>query len=183
MSLPLFKLYSPTHTQNQGSKRIRRPVSQAWLDLSQYLQDKEQEPVPEKRQALWDAFHQALLTATAQGLEDPTLWHSLATLATEPGARLECFTRAITSVVSERYLEQISPTTLSAWTAIHLHASCLYEIALIHHQHGRLTEAWDFLERAEPLARKATRLQQEARISAQDPLPGSISQLRQTLPA
>jgi hypothetical protein len=175
--------YSPVHSRSAAEKRIRRPVGHAKTQLLKHIKSKGSDPKSGQRQALWDAFHQALLTATSQGLEDPTLWHSLASHATDPKVRLESFTRVLTSIESELYKQSRSGSPLEAWTATHLYADSLYEIALIHHQEGRTAAARDCLDRAMPLAQQSSHLREAAHVIEEDPLPDHISQLMEQLPS
>lgn len=183
MNRPLSKHYNPLPTPTAALRKSRRIASDDLRKLRGRVNSTARPITPEEQRQLWDASHQALISAAAQGLQDPVQWHALASLATDPAARLAAFTRVMEIIESETYAEKAPLSPLGIWTTTHLHATCQYEIALIHQQQGRLTEAKEHLDRAEPLTAKAVEFQIAANIMEEDPLPKSIYQLRQTLSA
>ena len=174
--------YSPVHSRDAAEKRVRRPVGEAKSQLVRFINRKGSASKPEQRQALWEAFHKALLTAAERGFEDPTLWHSLATHTLDPKIRFEIFTRTLASADSDLYRLRPSTDPLFEWTTHHLYADSLLELARLHLKEGRTAAARECLERATPLAQKANRLRDLAHIIQDDPLSEQISDLLNHLP-
>ncbi len=125
------------------------------------------------RQVATEEYRQAVEKAARQNIEVSLCWHTLATWTEDGKERIGYFARALEC---QRAESAATPpkTAKQRWCAIHMEATCLFEIGRVHFHEGSPEAAGRFLKEALPLTQQADALQAEAEVG-DDRLEGRIS--------
>jgi hypothetical protein len=132
------------------------------------------------RQVATEEYRQAVEKAARQNIEVSLPWYTLATWTEDGKERIGYFARALECRRAESAATP-PKTAKQRWCAIHMEASCLFEIGRVHFHEGSPEAAARFLNEALPLAQQADALQAEAEVG-DDRLEGRIAELLLRLP-
>jgi hypothetical protein len=162
---------------------IRRELGEAMMQFVQKLTqtrlgNAEEDSV--MRQVATEEYRRAVEKAARQNIEVSMAWHTLATWTEDGKERIGYFARALEC---QRADSAATPpkTAKQRWCALHMEASCLFEIGRVHFHEGSPEAAGRFLKEALPLAQQADALQAEAEVG-DDRLEGRIAELLLQLP-
>jgi hypothetical protein len=162
---------------------IRRELGEAMITFVQKLtatrlgNDQEDTVM---RQVATEEYRQVVEKAARQNIEVSMAWHTLATWTEEGKERIGYFACALKCCRGERVCSP-PESALQRWCAVHMEASCLFEIGRVHFHEGAFEAARRFLSEALPWAQKADALQSEAGVK-DDRLEGKIAELLLQLP-